>query len=693
MEKTLIYIPRPSFHSYLFPIGMATLASRLRQKGFDVSILDTNVRYVPPSEVIQSVIDVCPQMVVIPTSYKLHNNCPPATINQALEFAAMVKSYTTDVLTVFVGPLNELTYARLLEEKDVDVVCLGEAEDTLVDIASELPLENIKGIAYNRDGKVVRNKSREFPDLNELLRPAWDIFETEKYVIDSYFSQKVLNLITSRGCPFNCTFCFGAQNSEASKGNTGKRYRTRSPEKVVEDIQYLVERFNIKGLRFEDIEICVNKEHLKKIAELMYDAGLSFLKWRIVTRVTSMPVDILKTLKKAGCFSIYYGVESGDDEILKKTGKKITTAQVLEVFEKTRKAGIMPDASFLLGLPGETLDQVRQSIRFSRAIKPFAVIYHTYYHFPGTILNPIKQVQHLNELEGKSVYGTTTKDEKTRKIEKLKKLAYLRYYLDPLNYLQNFRFFIRLPLFKYLLSVLLKKGEGDLISQIFFKGDSPKTEKRSLAKYLWEMYDPFLSRIQKFHLRIKLRPGNAMFALLEKITPAKSFCDLGCGFGLLINLQAMLRPEMQFVGLDLEPKRIATAQRTINKRSNVQFMVKDLRSADVPVCEAVILYDLLHHMSAEQQKKLLKICYEKMPIGGKIYVKDVDNRKLIRFFFFVFLVDLINKYIGLNPSEVHCYRKPEEIIRLLGSAGFDVSEEPLNIRDITPHYLWIGTKA
>ena len=141
MERILVYVPKPGFHSYLFPIGLATLAGRLRQKGFNVSVLDTNIRYIPPSAATSIVRDKRPQMVVIPTSYKLHNNCPPITILQALRFAQLVKFVLPESLIVFVGPMNELIFEKLLDNKTVDVVCLGESEDILVDIACEIPLK------------------------------------------------------------------------------------------------------------------------------------------------------------------------------------------------------------------------------------------------------------------------------------------------------------------------------------------------------------------------------------------------------------------------------------------------------------------------------------------------------------------------------------------------------------------------
>jgi 2-polyprenyl-3-methyl-5-hydroxy-6-metoxy-1,4-benzoquinol methylase len=145
--------------------------------------------------------------------------------------------------------------------------------------------------------------------------------------------------------------------------------------------------------------------------------------------------------------------------------------------------------------------------------------------------------------------------------------------------------------------------------------------------------------------------------------------------------------------LDLEPKRLYTANKAIGKSLNIRFLNKDIRSVDVPGCDAIILYDVLHHMGAEQQEILIKQCFEKLSVGGKLYIKDVDPGKSLRFFVFVFMIDKLNKYLGINPSDTHCYRKPENVTRVLELNGFIVESGSLSITDITPHFFWIGTKA
>ena len=252
------------------------------------------------------------------------------------------------------GAVERPDLSVLLKEEAVDCAVLGEPEEPVRDVwvalAEGRDLEEVDGLACRDDsGAVLTTFPARYPDLDTLPFPDRDSFDMESTIQDTYFARRAADLLSSRGCPFNCTYCFGAQGSRRNEFQTGRYYRAASPERVVEEVELLYRKWGVRGIKFQDTEFCVSKVRIRRICELLLAKALPDLSWRAVTRVTSVGDDLLRLMRMAGCGSIYYGVESGDEERLAAMNKKITLDQVREVFESTRRAGIRPEASFLIG--------------------------------------------------------------------------------------------------------------------------------------------------------------------------------------------------------------------------------------------------------------------------------------------------------------------------------------------------------
>jgi len=386
--RIAVVITRPGFHSYMVPLGYLYVAAAMRDNGGNVKVINATEQTEQPENYIRDELAAFrPDVMVAGTSFKFHNNCPSSTISGALAAARAAKQVNDNCVTLLIGPLNTAVEETLLQEPAVDALALGEAEDicraVMNAVAENRSLNEVPGLSLRIDGNITRTGSTPHPDPDMLPFPGRDMVSAETFIFDSYFARNATEVLTSRGCPFNCTYCFGARDSRRHDSNTGALYRCVSPERVVEEIDLLYNNWGIRGIKFSDIEFCVSSSRVERICELLLARGYKDLFWRVVTRVTSVGPDLLNLMHEAGCRNIYYGVESGDPGILRAMGKEITLDGIREAFRDTWNAGIKPEASFLLGFPGETEDSIRRTISFACEIDPFLATFHVFVPFPG----------------------------------------------------------------------------------------------------------------------------------------------------------------------------------------------------------------------------------------------------------------------------------------------------------------------
>lgn len=480
-----VVIPKPQFHNYLFPLGYGYLISLIKAFGFRPYVYDFNTSSFDEHIFLYSLKSKNIDAVLTGTAYKFHNNCPPFTINQMLKVVSLIKTEIPSIKTITVGPLISIYPNLFVKNKNFDYLVKGEPEAGLAGLLKFFSgdggdIKKIRGIIYKDGESFVENDDACFLDLNTLDFPDREPFDMKNYIFNSYFSDRVTNILTSRGCPYSCTYCFGGSSASHAKANSGKYYRFVSPEKTIAEIKYLIDKYGIKGLRFEDIEFCIDKKRVVQLCQLLIKERLNSLRWRIVTRVTSLDFEILKLMREAGCVNIYYGVESGDNEILKATKKQITTQEVEEVFRLTRKAGIKADASFLIGVPGDNEKTIRNTVLFAKQIKPFAATFHVFAPYPGTELSQSKKLNDLAELDGFNVYEA---DENysmcsisSRELRKKKQAAYRNFYMSfsfLFSFLKNCdRYFI-----KYIFSLMRNRGEAGWVRKLLFPSLSEVIKK------------------------------------------------------------------------------------------------------------------------------------------------------------------------------------------------------------------------
>ncbi len=404
------------------PLGLGYLAAVLRKDGFKVQIIDDLVEKLSLERILRKIKDS--QIVGITST--------TATFNAALRYAQYIKEKIGSF--IILGGVH-VTFRPFdaLKHNFVDAVCVGEGEETIVEVARSVDggegLDGIRGVIFREGERIVRNEPRGFiENLDSLPFPAFDLMPLEKYTL---LGQKLeqFPMITSRGCPFACRYCSSSQFF-------GRKFRARSAENVVDEMEWLIEEFGAKQIAFGDDTFTLNKKRVIEICNEIKRRGLD-VEWSCSSRVDTISYELLKKMSEAGCRVIYYGVESANEEILNKYYKKrINFEDVKKAVEFAKKVGIEVVCSFIIGAPSETREDIKRTLRLAIKLGP------DYAQF--SILTPYPGTEIYNEAKEKGLILTENFDEYTagkpvmknfymapKEISRLLKYCYLRFYLRP----------------------------------------------------------------------------------------------------------------------------------------------------------------------------------------------------------------------------------------------------------------------
>ncbi|HIH71304.1 MAG TPA: B12-binding domain-containing radical SAM protein [Methanothermobacter thermautotrophicus] len=417
------------------PLNLMYLGASLERASFSVKIIDDDLRRMGVEGVARLVERINPFIVGITAT--------TATIRTSLEYIKAIKDRLPNVLTVIGGPHPTFLPVDTLREcRDLDVVVMGEGEATIVDLAENHErggsLEGVAGITY-RDGDRIRtNEPRALiEDLDEIPFPARHLVPFRDYETSS---QDAGGMITSRGCVYPCRYC-------SSSLIMGKKFRFRSPENVVDEVEELVEVYGLHDIAFLDDTFMLHRPRAREISEEIRRRNLD------VSFVTSSRVDmvqesLLRDLRNAGMSTIYYGVESGCQRVLDMMKKGITVKQAEDAVRVTKKVGVDVITSFILGYPGEKPSEMDRTIDFSIKLDPDYSQYSILTPFPGTPIYAELKSQGLieDDWENYTVIKPVIKYEKLGLSRELiqKKLvkAYLKFYSRP-RYLLKHSYMIR----------------------------------------------------------------------------------------------------------------------------------------------------------------------------------------------------------------------------------------------------------
>lgn len=357
MRVCLVYPPYgKGRRSRYFPFGLAYVAASLRDAGHEVFVVDMEGDDLDPGRALEAVCSIRPDIVgfggmvtrfrfVKEMGRELRKRLPGA-------FLIAGNSGATTIPEIYI------------ESCSLDAVVLGEGERTSCELAEALEhggeWRQVRGLAFHDGLGIVRSSPREqVKDLDALPWPAWDLFPIERYVNSFDHRQKLvrhLEVVASRGCPFDCVYCYRIY---------GRRVRRRSPASIVAEAEELVRRFDIRYTGFPDDLFTSDRDFVMEFCRLFRER-LPGLKWSCLGRVNTVDPEMLAEMKRAGCDWISYGIESGSDAMLRAMNRGVTAEQCLNAVRMTRKAGIHPDGSFMIGMYGETAETVEETVRFCR---------------------------------------------------------------------------------------------------------------------------------------------------------------------------------------------------------------------------------------------------------------------------------------------------------------------------------------
>ncbi|MFA5146878.1 MAG: radical SAM protein [Candidatus Omnitrophota bacterium] len=347
-------------------IGLAYLGAALRGRGFNCSILDAKLGRMSRGEVAGKVSDINPAIVGI-TSHT-HE------IKTAASLAQDIKRRVPGVKIVIGGIHASCLPLDTLRDFDCyDFLIKGEGEDALIGLSDavmnnrEGAISAIPGLTYRRGHDVVSvPQGGWITDLDRLPFPAWDLFP----------EIGIFPVMSSRGCPYKCIFCARM---------LGDSVRTRSPGNVISELKFLTEKFGAKKIYFYDETFGFYRKWLTEFLDLMISSGLGRrLTWGITTRAQLIDTEILKSLKEAGCRKVDFGVESGDERILKIIRKGETKEDFLRAASLVKKAGIESHAYFILGHPHETRESAMNTIDFAARLNTDHISLGIMVPYPGT---------------------------------------------------------------------------------------------------------------------------------------------------------------------------------------------------------------------------------------------------------------------------------------------------------------------
>jgi len=406
------------------PLGFGYLAACLEDVGHKVKILDAPILNLRKRKIKKEIRQFDPDVVGV--SSVTHN------IGNALSLVEMAKENNPNCMTILGGPHATMTTKEILSENPyVDFIVRGEGEKTLVELlekTKEKDFEKVKGISFKQNGRIIENENREpIADLDSIPFPAYHLFPMERYktkVIDREIygkpGQPMSSIITSRGCPNNCIFC-------STCALWGKKWRTRSPENVVEELKILRYKYGKKVIDFLDDTLTVDKKRTMRICELIKEEGLD-ISWMCLSRVNLFTKEIASSLKKAGCFAVTFGFESGVQKTLDFLKKGFTVEDSKRAVQIAKETGLKVAGTFIIGVPGETRETINENISFVRNLNLNFTNFSILVPFPGTEIYEIAEKNNLLLTRDWSKYLSTNSVMKVpgftpRELRKLHKKA------------------------------------------------------------------------------------------------------------------------------------------------------------------------------------------------------------------------------------------------------------------------------
>lgn len=365
------------------PLHLAYLAGAAVEAGHDASIFDPMNTEQSFEEVRAEIERYRPDYVITLDYLPVTGAIATATVPAALEVLSIAKDIDPDIITVIGGPHPTFMYEEMLQdaENPVDFILRGEMEETLPELLSAIPAgtaEEVRGIAFARDGQVVATPMRpHIADLN-ALKPAWHLLDWSAYHYKIEPWGRMASILTSRGCMMGCSFC---SHRQFWRGD----WRARDPHNVIEEIRELVDVYHVEFITLIDPYPTMDRERWELLLDLLIEADID-VHLLMETRVEDIvrDRDILHKYRAAGVIHLYLGAESSTDEMLESLNKGTDVATNKLALDLAREHDIMTEASFMVGGPDETPESIQKTIDVAIQLNPDIAVFPVLTPMPFT---------------------------------------------------------------------------------------------------------------------------------------------------------------------------------------------------------------------------------------------------------------------------------------------------------------------
>jgi anaerobic magnesium-protoporphyrin IX monomethyl ester cyclase len=368
------------------PLQLAYLAGAAVAAGHEAKIYDAMYKDTSHDEIRAQVESFKPDFVMSLDYLPVTGAISTCTVPAAVEALRTAKSVDPKIVTLIGGPHPTFMYEEMFAEEDtpVDIILRGEMEETLAELLAALrdgtPLDDVRGIAFKRDGEIVATPQRPHIADLDTLTPAWDLLDWEDYHYNIDPWGRMASILTSRGCMMGCSFC-------SQRVFWRGEWRARDPYKVLEEIRHLVEEYKVEFITMIDAYPTRDRERWEKILDLLIEADLGVY-LLIETRVEDIirDEDILHKYRDAGIMHIYLGLETSTDELLNSLNKGTTIDMNEQAVKLLKQHDIMIEASFMIGFPEETWDSIKQTAAMAARLNPDIAVFPVLTPMPYTAL-------------------------------------------------------------------------------------------------------------------------------------------------------------------------------------------------------------------------------------------------------------------------------------------------------------------
>jgi len=448
MKKVLLIRPSSStsldfggslqkdYGTHELELGLLYIASVLKEMGVQVSFLDMSLYNDSEARLVNILKSDDFDFI----GFTAYTN----SIKMADRVCEIIRQHSNAKIVIGGAHASALPIETLEIFKNFDYLVYGEGERTLAELVMGKNISDIKGLVWRDEDKIVQNSPRgPIEDLDKLPFPARDLLDFSEYIPlpGNYYKLPSSGILSSRGCPFQCTFC----------SRVGSRFknmvRFRSVENIIKEIKFCIDKYGIHDFRFYDDIFVIPKKRLMEFCQKLAEENIK-ITWNCYSRVNTIDKEMLRAMRKAGCYHIKYGVEFGTQKWLTKTKKNTTLEQARITIKNTKKIGIAAKASFMLGMPGETVEEIKKTIKFAKELNPTYATFGIFTPLPGSeLFDEAKNKGTLLVEDYEKYFNKTQKILKDQldllTLEKLINDAYKEFYFNPRFFLNRIIHLIR----------------------------------------------------------------------------------------------------------------------------------------------------------------------------------------------------------------------------------------------------------